>query len=270
MDQLFGQHNSTEMSLTPNYKGMLARAVLSIPDVRMRYFSRVEELSKKSFATDALQARVDKLAARSRAALSDDLKAELDDAVGDLKQRIQQRGRSVARQLANRPGPLRFAEDGTAKLTGWQFKTDPLSNMAQGNRVMMAGHEILRLRGTAGDGAGGSWRTLAQLDAGHYQFTGLARTRGEADPRRSAAGILLRVSGDSGTEGIALADDWKEFSYGFDVRGNESVELVCEFRGPPGGVGEFDASSLHLKRIGPARKATEKNEAPRINADQLR
>jgi len=245
MDQLFGQHNSPDMSLTPNYKGMLARAVLSIPDVRMRYFNRIDELAKDSFATEALLARVEKNATRFRAALSADLKAELDDAVVDLNHRIQQRGRSVARQLANRPGPLRFAGDGTAKLNGWQFKSDP-SDMAQGNRIMMSGHEILRLRGTAGDGAGGSWRTLVQLDPGHYQITGVARTRGEIDPNRRA-GVILRISGESGTDGLTLTDnEWKPITYSFDVRGKESVELVCEFRGPQAGVGEFDAASLRL------------------------
>jgi spore coat protein H len=255
MDQLFGQHNSPEISLTPNYKGMLARAMLSIPQVRMRYFNRVEELFKDAFQPEALLARVDKLAARSRSALSDDLKPELDDALADLKQRIQQRSRSVARQLANRPGPLRFAEDGTAKLSGWQFKSDPSSNMSQGNRVMMAGHEILRLRGAAGDGAGGSWRTLVQLDAGQYRFTGLARTRGDVDPNRSASGVMLRISGETGTDGLSLTDnEWKTINYTFEVRGHESLELVCEFRGPPGGVGEFDASSLRLTRKAPPAK----------------
>jgi len=254
MDQLFGQHNSSEMSLTPNYKGMLAKAVLAIPSVRMRYFNRLEELSKDAFRTEAVLARVDKLAERYRQALDNDLKAELDDAVGDLKNRIQQRGSSVARQLANRPGPLRFAADGTARITGWQFKSDP-SEMAQGNRIMMSGHEILRLRGTAGDGVGGSWRTLVQLDSGQYELSGLVRTRGEIDPKRRASGVMLRISGHNGTDGFSLTDnEWKAISYSFEVRGKQSVELVCEFRGLPGGVGEFDAASLRLTRKEPAAR----------------
>jgi len=154
--------------------------------------------------------------------------------------------------LATRPGPLRFAEDGSAKLSGWRFKSDN-SEMAQGNRIVLAGREMLRLRGTIGDGAGGSWRTIVQLQPGHYEFTGQARTRGEADPRRSASGVLLRTSGDSNTDGITLSDDWKTITYAFDVRGLESIELVCEFRGPPGGVGEFDATTLRLIRKSPEK-----------------
>jgi spore coat protein H len=253
MDQLFGQHNSPEMSLTPNYKGMLAKAVLSIPDARMRYFNRLEELSKNAFRTEAVQGRVDKLAERVRPALDNDLRAEFDDAVGELKNRIQQRGRSVTRQLANRPGPLRFAEDGTAKLSGWRFKSDP-SEMAQGNRIVLAGRELLRLRGTIADGAGGSWRTIVQLGEGHYEFAGQARTRGELDPNRTISGVVLRISAETKSEGIAISDDWKTLSYAFDVRGMQSVELVCEFRGPPGGIGEFDAASMRLTRKSVAKR----------------
>ena len=253
MDQLFGQHNSPEMSLTPNYKGMLARAVMAIPELRMRYFNRLEELSKDAIGTEAVLAHVDKLVERYRPALDNDLRAEFDDAVGDLKDRIKQRGRSVARQLQNRPGPLRFAADGTAKLAGWRFKSDN-SELAQGNRIVLNGRELLRLRGTIANGAGGSWRTIVQLQAGHYDFTGQARTRGEVDANRSASGVVLRISGDNKTDGITLSEDWKTVSYSFDVRGAQSVELICEFRGPPGGIGEFDAASLRLTRKGTESK----------------
>ena len=65
---------------------------------------------------------------------------------------------------------------------------------------------------------------------------------------------MLRVSGERATDGIALSDEWKTLAYSFDVRGVETVELVCEFRGPPGGVGEIDAASLRLVRKEPASK----------------
>ena len=75
---------------------------------------------------------------------------------------------------------------------------------------------------------GGSWRTIVQLQAGHYEFTGQARTRGQVDPNRSASGVVLRMSGDNKTEGVTLSEDWKTLSYSFDVRGAQSVELICE------------------------------------------
>ena len=124
---------------------------------------------------------------------------------------------------------------------------------------MVGGHELLRLRGSGQNGAGGTWRTAALLDEGHYEFNGLARTRGDVDPRRSASGVMLRISGETRTEGMGTADDWKTFRYEFDVRGRENVELVCEFRGPPGGVGEFDTASMRLMRKGPEAKEGEKS-----------
>jgi hypothetical protein len=100
---------------------------------------------------------------------------------------------------------------------------------------------------------------MVQLDPGHYQFTGLARTRGQIDPNRRASGVILRISGESGTDGLTLTDsEWKTMTYSFDVRGKESVELVCEFRGPPGGVGEFDAASMRLTRKESATKELKK------------
>jgi hypothetical protein len=96
---------------------------------------------------------------------------------------------------------------------------------------------------------------FVQLDPGHYEFTGLARTRGEVDTKRKASGVMLRISGENGTDGLTLSDnEWKTITYTFDVRGKESMELVCEFRGPPGGVGEFDAGSLRLIRKNGAEK----------------
>lgn len=245
MDQLFGQHSSPDMSLTPAFKGIVARGLLSIPQGRTRYFKRVEELSKNAFKLEALLARVDKLAERYRAALDDDLRPGFENSVDSLKSRIEQRDASVTRQLANQPKPLRFADDGTATPTGWRFKSDQ-SSMAQGNRAMVGGQELLRLRGIFDDGTGGSWRTAVLLDEGHYQFTGQARTRGMVDANRAVSGIIFRISGETRTDGFALADGWKTYTYEFDIRGVESVELVCEFRGPPGGVGEIDAASLRL------------------------
>src|SRR2546421_3312975 len=253
LDQLFGKSNSPEMSLTPAFKGLVARALLSIPQPRERYFAKIEELSKKSIQTEALNARIDKLAERLRSSLDRQQRAELDDAVDQLKARVAQRGASIARQLANPSRPLRFGEDGTAQLSGWRFKPDQ-SYMAQGNRVMVGGHELLRLRGSGQNATGGSWRVAVLLDEGHYEFSGLARTRGEADPRLSASGVMLRISGETRTEGLAMAEDWKTLKYEFDVRGAENVELVCEFRGPPGGVGEFDVASMRLTRKGAAKE----------------
>ena len=40
----------------------------------------------------------------------------------------------------------------------------------------------------------------------------MARTRGEADPRLSASGVMLRISGETRTEGLAMAEDWPTYA----------------------------------------------------------
>lgn len=263
LDQLFGTSNSPEMSLTPAFKGLVARALLSIPEAREKYFAKIEEMSKKSLEAKALNARIDRLAERLRGALDQQQRAQLDDAVDSLKERVVQRGASIAKQLANPSKPLKFGEDGIAKVSGWRFKPDQ-SYFAQGNRVMAGGHELLRLRGSGRNGTGGSWRSAVILDEGHYEFTAEARTRGQVDENLAESGVLLRISGETRTNGIGLSDDWKTFKYEFDVRGMENVELVCEFRGPPGGVAEIDAASMRLTRKGAATASQTKLREPQV------
>jgi hypothetical protein len=68
---------------------------------------------------------------------------------------------------------------------------------------------------------------------------------------------MLRISGETSTDGLTVTGEWKALRYTFEVRGSEEVLLVCEFRSPGGGLGEFDAGSLRLVRKAPAKKAGE-------------
>jgi spore coat protein CotH len=258
LDQLFGKSNSPEMSLTPMFKGLVARTLLGVPEARKRYFTRIEELSKGAFATEALIKRLDQLAERLNKVLDDQQRAELDYSVRSLKTRIEQRGASVARQLASPAKPLKFAEDGTAKLAGWTFRPDS-AYMAQGGKTVVDGREVLRLSG-GGGGTGGSWRTTVLLEAGQYEFTGMARTRGAIDVRRGVAGVMLRISGETSTDGLTVSDEWKSLSYPIEVSGEQEIVLVCEFRSSAGGMGEFDASTLRLVRKQAGAKAPKKRQ----------
>ena len=164
---------------------------------------------------------------------------------------------SVAQQLKNPARPIKFADDGTVRLAGasWRFRNDN-SYIAQGARGMLDGREVMRIAGGgyAGPGtaaAGGSWRTKVFLDEGHYEFSGQARTKGvtAAAGNGKTPGVMLRISGETSTDGLTVAKQWQTISYEFDVRGIEEVELVCEFRGP-GGMGELDLDSMKLTRKG--------------------
>jgi hypothetical protein len=261
MDQLFGTSNSPTLSLTPMFKGIVAKALLSVPEERARYLRRIEELSAKTCTAEALQARVDRLAERLGAAVSERRRAYLDGEVESLKSRIAQRMASVAQQLKTPPRPLKFGADGAVSLAGasWRFRNDN-SYIAQGARGTLDGREVMRIvgGGYAGTGtaaAGGSWRTKVFLEEGHYELSGQARTKGVAAAAGNGTtpGVMLRISGETSTEGLTVAKQWQTISYGFDVRGLEDVELVCEFRGP-GGLGEFDLDSMRLTRKGSGAK----------------
>jgi len=247
LDQLFGVSSSPNLSLTPPFKGMVARTLFAVPEMRRRYLERIEKLSTNEFRVEALLARVDRLAGRLRPALSKELRPEFDGAVEHLKGRIAQRARSVAQQLKTTKRPVQFPADGAMPLSGWTFKGGP-TQQASGSRNVAHGRDVLRVTGN-GPGSSGAWRTILFLDEGHYEFTGLARTEGMTGAEETN-GVILRISGERSTHGIAINEEWTALSYPFDVRGLEDVELVCEFRGPRGS-GEFDAGSLRLLRKGP-------------------
>src|SRR6185503_2127872 len=171
------------------------------------------------------------------------------EAVHALKSRITQRMRSVAQQLGNTKRPVQFPEGGVMRLAGWTFKGGP-NQPSTGSRRGDGQRDVLRVDAGGALESSGAWRTTLFLDAGHYEFTGMARTEGNMDAK-GTNGVVLRISGERATNGIAIPREWKTLSYEFDVRGLEDVEFICEFRGAKGS-GEFDARSLQLVRKGPA------------------
>jgi hypothetical protein len=260
MDQLFGTSNTPEMSLTPAFKGLIAKALFTVPQVRARYLARIGELTKENAlcSAEAMTVRVDRLAQRLRGALDQNHRPGWEQYVASLKSRIAQRGSSIARQLGSQPRPIKFADDGAAPLgqNPWRFKPDS-TYTAAGVRGTFGGRAVLRVSGAGGTGAGGTWRATALLDAGRYEFVGTARTRGVAanEANETPAGVMLRISGETKTDGITLTDQWKEIRYPFEVKGVEDVELVCEFRGPPGAMAEFDVATMKLVRVEAGEKA---------------
>ena len=249
MDQLFGVSSSPALSITPPFKGMVAKALFAVPEARRRYLQRIESLVTNEFRTEKLHARVERLVARVLPSLTGELAQDFGETRHVLKDRISMRMRSVAQQLGNTKRPVQFPEDGIMRLGGWSFKGGP-NEPSSGSRKADGPHDVLRVDGGGALESSGAWRTTLFLDTGHYEFTGMARTAGRADAK-GTNGVMLRISGERSTNGIALPREWKTLNYEFDVRGLEDVELVCEFRGGHG-WGEFDARSLQLVRKGPA------------------
>jgi hypothetical protein len=248
LDQLFGVSSSLGLTITPHFNGLVAQALMSVPEGRRGYLDRLGNLFTNKFGVESLHGRVDHLAAQLRPALATDVQMleEFDQAVAGLKARITQRVKNVARELEHPNQPLAFGTDKIAKLSGWRFKTG-ITQPASSSRTRQENRDLLQVlsRGTQSTG---SWRTLVLLEDGHYEFTGRARTEGLADKKGS--GVILRVSGEKSPKGISATNEWTVLSYEFDIRGIVDAELVCEFRGRQGS-GLFDAGSLQLIRKGP-------------------
>lgn len=256
MDQLFGTSSSPSLSITPPFKGMVAKQLFAVPEARQRYVARIQNFSTNEFRAEKLHAHVDRLATQLRAELRDrrDLVDEINQSVRALKSRITLRMESVAQQLANPKRPPPIEPDNSVRLPGWSFKGGP-TQAASSSRSFVNGRQILGVIGRA-PGSSGAWRTMVFLGEGHYEFTGRARTQGlSAADAKGTNGVILRVSGERETKGITISDEWTTLRYEFDVRGVQDEELVCEFRGAAPGTGSFEAASLRLVRKGPPAAA---------------
>lgn len=249
LDQLFAPSRST-LSLTPPFKGMVAKALFSVPETRTRYLERIAQLATNELRTTDLHARVDKLAERVRANLKDQpsLRANFDDAVSDLKTGISQRATSVARQLKNPPKPAMVAADNSVQLGSWTFKAGT-TRTASGMRSRFENRQLLGVTAQGAESSG-AWRSTVLLETGRYEFSGLGKVENLPANAPGTNGVLLRISGERSIDGITTATNWTPLRYEFNVHGIEDVELACEFRGPAG-TGTFDQSSLRLIRKDP-------------------
>lgn len=105
MDQMFGTFRSSpESDIIPRQlRGVVAQAVLSLPEGLTRYLNRVAQLRATVFREDQLTQRVRELAAKIRpvlAAYGPDLAEEHDESVSQLINRITRRAASITEQLA--------------------------------------------------------------------------------------------------------------------------------------------------------------------------
>jgi spore coat protein H len=124
MDQLFGVSSSTDFSILPAFKGMVADKLFSIPSERQRYREEVARLLNGPFSVENLHARLDRLSERLQKQLGDEpqLRNQVKAYVGQTKSRMQVRVASIRRQLNEPEKTFAFDKTGTAQLTTWRFK----------------------------------------------------------------------------------------------------------------------------------------------------
>lgn len=234
-DQVF---QNTAMPVKPEMKGMVAQAVMEIPELRTRYLDRMRYLLTNVFVVHRITNDVAQVAARIRPFVRGGNHEQL--AAGFSRQ-IARRRQFLEREFVARPAPIAFDPSRNAPLPEWR----PIIHI--GN-PQLGKNDGGRLCIVADANCVASWRSQVLLKPGRYRFSGAVRANslavGTDDPK---AGISLRISRQNPDQRIRTDTDWTNLNCDFEVEDNSPVELVCEFRGLKGEVC-FDRNSLKVAR----------------------
>ena len=245
LDQVFWKPDG---SILPPMQGLVARAVLEVPQWRERYFERMKELRASVFDPGQMTNRVGQISARIAPVLKSkdagDLK-EQQTAAENLSYAILRRARSLDQQLSHPLKPLEFDAEGSARLVGWESKVD----FGTPELSQSPAPAALVISTTTGSSIG-SWRTRVWLEKGRYRVESQLKTEGltadPGDPRGGAGFRLTRNRPENYTLG---SSDWRRVKYEFSVDDPlAEVQLACEFRGAQGKA-MFDLDSLRLRKV---------------------
>jgi hypothetical protein len=256
MDQMFGtgtmllagEQSSAECPIYPPMHGAVAEAVMDTAVGRKLYLERLGELYTNLFRVDALLKRVDELSPVVQGVIAErgpTAVAAYQRRVDSLKAHIEERGKSLARQLADasKPRDPRLSEP--VHLTGWMTRVQ--EGQPEFDKSSQESRENLLHISAAHSRAAGSWRTRVQLEPGRYRFEGELRVKG-VQPAAQGSGAGLRISGGRPVNEVSGSTEWRPFAYEFQVTGNREVEFICELRSI-GGEAWFDAEKLQVMRI---------------------
>ena len=246
MDQML---NNTGSSVIPQPGGLVAQAVLEIPELRQRYRARVAEIATNIFHPEVIASRIYEVSTKVQAALAgvDPDMASAHAAQADaLRRRVRQRADYLERFLSP-PRPVKFDDLGLASLTTWKPRKD-LGEAVLNMERETSERTLLHI--STKDGCTASWRTNVKLPPGQYNLVAQIKTRGvvlyEDDPRSGAG---LRISRHRQGQPNAGDSDWKPIAFEFEVEAEQpDVELICELRAERGDIW-FDLNSLKLKRL---------------------
>jgi hypothetical protein len=248
MDQMFGMGRNADLPIYPQWRGMVAQAVMSAPQGRRLYLARLGELYTNVFRVQVLLKEVDQLSSVVREVIAESSpQAALayQRRVDALKAHIEERDESLARQLADASKPRDPRLSAAVHLTGWttriqdgQPEFDQSADQSRANLL-----HISALHGKSS----GSWRTRRHLEPGRYRFEGEIRVRaGGAASQGTAAG--LRISGGRPIREVSGSTEWRPFVYEFQVGENREIEFICELLGLDAEVW-FDAEKIQVVRV---------------------
>jgi spore coat protein H len=266
MDRVLGAHRSTlELDIVPPALGLVARAVLSTPEGRVRYLDRAGSLFTNLFQPEALCRRIREIDARILSAKTNGPDAGFDhrlskgpeDDADNLCGRISMRAAQVRWQLADRSALLttpplpQFDSNGIAQLDHWVPKRRLGQPEVQCEPVVRDGKALLHIPGRSSEFTLHLHQKLT-LPAGTYAINGAMRVaEGDWVPTHLVRHSPSRYAVDQNQIGSRNVD--LNFTIQ-ESRAPDEIELVCHVQVPPSGVW-LDVSAVRLRQRQPGHEA---------------
>jgi len=172
MDQMFGKgRNGADRTIYPQWHGAVAKAVMSTPQGRQLYLARFGELYTNVFRVEDLLKEVDRLSSVVLEVIGESNPQSAlayQKRVDAFKSRIEERDRSLARQLDDASKPRDPSLSEPVQLTGWttriQDEHPEFDKSADESRA-----NLLHISALDGKSSG-SWRTHLEVEPGQYRF----------------------------------------------------------------------------------------------------
>lgn len=247
MDQLLGDIGR---SIETPGSGIVARQLFEVSEFRERFFTEVERLLGSVFTPAVLTNHFREAEARLIPVINTLPKEDREPRISSIRGfQNQALGRiAVAnRQLAGRPKPIHFEAGGVTALAHWQPRYQ--RGQAKIETVTLDGVQTLHIIAQARETVS-SFRATIRLPIGKYAVGGKIKTKGvvAADDARYKGGGGMRLSRTEQAVLFTGDNDWKDFTYEFQVHDPNNVELVAELRAHSGEVW-FDLASLKLQKL---------------------
>jgi spore coat protein H len=241
LDQMFWKPDGPVL---PGMQGMVAKAVLQVPELREKYFARMKELRSTVFNPQEMTNRVYQIAAKVSPILKEKDPSQAEQhatAVEAYANAIVRRAASIDQQLATPVVPLKFDDSGKTTITEWESKAN------FGKPDLKKNGDMLQAGTTQGSSIG-AWRTKVWLEPGKYRIEASVKTTGIIpDIGDSRGGAGLRVARERSEKYLLANSDWTPISHEFSVNDPlTQVQLLCEFRGASG---EASFRSIQLTRL---------------------
>lgn len=248
MDQMFWEPGGA-WNTPPN--GLVARALIEIPEVKQLYRQRYIELLETVFVPYFITNRISKMVSAIEPVLEKEDKNLLNqfkwgvERVRDLiLKRIENLNRQLIKPLAD---AVKFQEN-IGKIEKWEERGDKNARLS---RVKLDERDTFYIEANGEAKAGFSSRVF--LKPGVYRLEGMVKTEG-IELANDKYGAALRASIDSKSQSSKYrvsgsTSGWTKLSYEFEIGSvGREVELICELTSATGKVW-FDTQSIQLIRV---------------------